>query len=111
MKLRRRVKRTMMGLCIALAAIAIMSLFVMLLWNALIPDLFDGPTVRYWQAVGGLLLCHLLLRGTPLYGVRAWRRANRRRRWKKRLAAMSAKERAAFCEELGIAPSDSAAGR
>ena len=106
MRVRRRVKRALMGLCIALAVIAIISLFVMLLWNALIPSLFDGPTIGYWQAAGILLLSHLLLRGTPLYGMRAWRRANRRRRWKQRLASMSAKERAAFCEELGITRSD-----
>lgn len=106
MRIRRRVKRAMMGMCIALAAIAIISLVVMFLWNALIPDLFDGPTLSYWQAAGVLLLSHLLLRGTPLYGMRAWRRANRRRRWKQRLASMSAKERAAFCDELGIPQSD-----
>ena len=66
MRIRRRVKRAMMGMCIALAAIAIISLVVMFLWNALIPDLFDGPTLSYWQAAGVLLLSHLLLRGTPL---------------------------------------------
>ena len=102
MKIRRRTKRALMGLGIAVSAILVISLLVMLLWNALIPDLFDGPTLGYWQAAGILLLSHLLLRGTPLYGMRAWRRANRRRRWKKRLASMSAEERAAFYGELGI---------
>jgi hypothetical protein len=92
----------MMGLCVALVAIAAISLVVMLLWNALIPSLFDGPTLSYFQSVGILLLSHLLLRGTPLDGMRAWRRANRRRRWKQRLTSMSAAERAEFCNELGI---------
>ena len=110
MKLRRRTKRAIYGLSIVLLTIAVVGLFVMLLWNALIPDLFDGPTLSYWQAVGILLLSHLLLRGTPLYGLRAWRRAKRRRRWKKRLASMSAEERAAFCGELGIKQLDGVQG-
>ncbi len=110
MKLRRRTKRTIIGMSIVLFAIAVIGLFVMMLWNSLIPDLFDGPRVGYWQAVGILLLSHLLLRGTPLYGMRAWRRATRHRRWKQRLASMSAEERAAFCGELGIQHPDSAAG-
>lgn len=110
MKLRRRVKRAMMGLCMALAAIAVVSLVVMLLWNALIPSLFNGPVLGYWQAAGILLLSHLLLRGTPVYGMRAWRRrVKRRRRWKQRLASMSAQERAEFCNELGIATSEGVA--
>ena len=66
--LRRRTKRAIYGLSIVLMTIAAVGLFVMLLWNALIPDLFNGPTLNYWQAVGVLLLSHLLLRGTPLYG-------------------------------------------
>ena len=102
MKLRRRVKRAIKGMFMALAAIAVISLIIMLFWNALIPDLFGGPTLSYWQSAGILVLSHLLLRGTPLYGVRAWRRANRRRKWQQRLASMSARERAAFCDELGI---------
>jgi hypothetical protein len=28
----------------------------MMLWNALIPDLFHGPTLTYWQTLGLILL-------------------------------------------------------
>ena len=33
---------------------------VMWLWNALIPDLFNGPTITFWQAVGITVLGSLL---------------------------------------------------
>jgi len=33
---------------------------VMWLWNALIPDLFNGPTITFWQAVGITILGSLL---------------------------------------------------
>ena len=80
--------------------IAVLGVLVMLLWNALLPELFNGPTLDYWQAIGVLLLSHILLRGTPFYGMRA--RRNARRRLRARLTEMTAEERAAVNDELGI---------
>ena len=37
------------------------SAVVMLLWNALIPDLFHGPVVNYLQAMGLVVLVKLLV--------------------------------------------------
>ena len=34
---------------------------VMLLWNALIPELFSGPVLTYWQTAGIFLLSKILL--------------------------------------------------
>jgi len=39
---------------------ALFGAVVMLLWNALIPQLFALPTLNYWQAVGLIILTHLL---------------------------------------------------
>ncbi|HAX48847.1 MAG TPA: hypothetical protein PK605_01225 [Ignavibacteria bacterium] len=36
------------------------SAIVMFLWNALIPQLFNGPQLTYWQAAGLLLLAKIL---------------------------------------------------
>ncbi len=36
---------------------------VMWLWNWLLPALFNVPTITFWQAVGLLILCHLLFKG------------------------------------------------
>lgn len=36
------------------------SLIVMLLWNAILPDLFKFPAINYWQALGLFILCKIL---------------------------------------------------
>ncbi|HKJ41502.1 MAG TPA: hypothetical protein VKA27_05375 [Sunxiuqinia sp.] len=48
---------------IFLAAIAGFSLLVMLVWNAVIPDLFHGPVISYWQALLLLILARILFGG------------------------------------------------
>jgi H+/Cl- antiporter ClcA len=87
-------------LVVALLGAFVLGTVVMVLWNALIPDLFKGPTVTFWQAIGLLVLSHILLRG---WG--RWRYANgwRHDRWKHRmeekLAAMTPEEREKYKEE------------
>jgi len=51
------------GICIMLAAIAVFSVVVMLLWNALMPELFRLPVLNYWQAAGLMLLARILFGG------------------------------------------------
>ena len=97
MKAKRIGKKIVFGFIAVLLLLLILSAVVMLLWNALIPDLFGGPMLSYWQAVGLLLLSHILLRGAPMHGMGMWRRG-RHRRWKEKLAAMTPEERAAFEE-------------
>jgi len=36
---------------------------VMALWNCLIPDIFNGPELTYWQTFGLFLLSKILLTG------------------------------------------------
>jgi hypothetical protein len=43
-----------------LVLVAIISMAVMLLWNWLIPELFNGKMINYWQALGILALARLL---------------------------------------------------
>ncbi len=46
---------------VAITCIAfVMGVVVMVLWNWLMPQLFDLPRITYWQAWGLLLLGHLL---------------------------------------------------
>jgi len=88
-------------LAIAALALFVIGLVIMLLWNALVPDLFKGPVITFWQAVGLLLLSHILFRG---WG--GWHYAGgwRHRRWKhhleERLAAMTPEERDKYKDEL-----------
>lgn len=43
---------------------------VMLLWNSLIPSLFHGPVLTYWQTVGVFVLSKILLTGLASGGHR-----------------------------------------
>ena len=40
--------------------IALFGLITQYLWNWLVPDLFSGPVITYWQALGLLLLTKIL---------------------------------------------------
>ncbi len=44
-------------------------LFVMLLWNWLMPDIFGLPRIDYWHAWGLVLLSHVLFKS---WGGRHW---------------------------------------
>ena len=51
------------GTFMMLVMIAVFGAVVMLLWNALLPDLFALPALNYWQAAGILLLVRILAGG------------------------------------------------
>jgi hypothetical protein len=89
------------GLVIALVAIVVAALLgvaVMLLWNALVPALFRGPTLQYWQAVGLLILSRLLFGGLRGRSGRhgPWGRGRLRERWEQ----LTPEERAQLRERL-----------
>ncbi len=82
-------------LILAPAFVAAVSLVVMLLWNALIPALFAGPLLTFWQAAGLLVLCRILFGGLRGHaGQHGWRRAAWRDRWNR----MTPQERERFRE-------------
>src|SRR5882672_10440388 len=73
--------------------VAALSLVVMLLWNALIPSLFAGPILGFWQAAGLLVLCRVLFGGFSPHGHHNnWRQGSWRARWHR----MSPEERDRF---------------
>ena len=51
------------GISVALLLAFLLGFVVKALWNALMPDIFGLPEVDYWQAVGLLVLGHLLFGG------------------------------------------------
>lgn len=55
--------RVPMIICVATLAVLGVGFIVMLLWNELVPALFNGPVVTYWQAVGILILSKILFHG------------------------------------------------
>jgi len=70
---------------------------VMHLWNWLVPALFKGPAIGFWQALGLLILCRLLFGGFGSHGSRGpnWRR-RRAERWQ----SMTPEERERFREAM-----------
>ncbi len=82
MKSRRLIRRAILDFLWLLAYVAVLGAAVMFLWNALIPDLFQGPALTYVQAIGLLLLAHLLLRRGFFYGGSGWRYPHWRRKWR-----------------------------
>ncbi len=85
-------------LVLAIAGIALLSLVVMSLWNWLVPSLFHGPAVQYWQAVGLLLLSRILF--GSLRGRGGWHGHWRQRMWRERWASMTPEERARLREQF-----------
>lgn len=73
--------------------VAALTFVVMLLWNALIPSLFAGPILGFWQAAGLLVLCRVLFGGFRPHGNHHnWRH----RAWRARWHRMSPEERDRF---------------
>jgi hypothetical protein len=69
----------------------------MLLWNWLVPVIFDGPVISFWQALGLLVLSKILLG----FGGKGWGgHSGNARHWKqgyyKKLAGMTPEEREHF---------------
>jgi len=52
-----------MGIVMFLAMIAVFSVIAMLLWNALMPEIFGFSALSYWQAAGLLVLARILFGG------------------------------------------------
>ncbi|KXK54023.1 MAG: hypothetical protein UZ05_CHB002000961 [Chlorobi bacterium OLB5] len=79
--------------------LAITGAVFMLLWNALIPELFSGPVLNYWQAAGLLLIAKILF-GTMGKGYRLHRHNYPDEIWKQKLRekyeAMTPEEKEKF---------------
>ena len=82
-------------LVFAPAVLALVSVIVMLLWNALVPSLFSGPVLGFWQAVGLLVLCRILFGGFRGRGGHGWRHHYA---WRERWHRMTPEERERFRE-------------
>ena len=84
---------------IVAVVLGIASFITMSLWNWLVPALFSGPLITYWQAIGLLVLSRLLLGGFHGRGGGGrWKhgRGHMHARWK----CMTPEERAQIRERL-----------
>ncbi|GMO68957.1 MAG: hypothetical protein Ta2A_17230 [Treponemataceae bacterium] len=85
-----------------LATAAVFSTLAMLLWNALLPELFALPMVSWLQSAGIFILCRVLFGGMTsgfrggIFDRGAQAKGNFRSRWD----AMTDEQRARFAEEI-----------
>ena len=77
-----------------LVALAVLAAAVMMLWNWVMPALFQGiQVIDYWHALGLLVLCRILFGGLRGHG--GWHGHRHWHKWQK-LQEMSPEERAQF---------------
>jgi hypothetical protein len=86
-------------LAIAVAVVALFGAAVMMLWNVLIPDIFHGPTITYWQAIGLLILSHILVRSWGGMHNHPWKHDRWKHKLEEKLATLTPEEREKFKEE------------
>jgi hypothetical protein len=84
---------------LALAAVALLSFVVMSLWNQLVPGLFGGPSLHFWQAAGLLVLSRLLVGGLRGHSGH-WHGHWRNRMWRERWESMTPEERERLREKF-----------
>src|SRR5262245_44235111 len=89
---RQRLLKGLKFLLIAPLFAAILGGVVMRLWNTLVPELFGGRPVTFWQALGLLVLCRILVGGIGGRG----RGMHWRHRMMERWEQMSPEEREKF---------------
>ncbi len=89
-------RRKFLFLPLILVAIAAKVGVFMVIWNHLIPDLFHGPLLTYWHALGLLILAKLLVGGFRPFGHRHPWHFGHHGRW----AHMSSEEREKLREEI-----------
>jgi hypothetical protein len=82
-----------------LAAIAGFSAVVMLLWNAILPDVLGVEVVNYWQAMGILVLCKILF-GSFGPSKRKGKGKRRNPRCKEKIMDMTDEQEDSFKSEL-----------
>ena len=72
---------------LGVAGLALFTYVVLLLWNWLIPELFNGPILTYWQTLGILVLTKIIFSGVrPGHGRCGSYSSDKSERWSYRSA-------------------------
>ena len=90
--------------CVVLAflGVGVIGYITMSLWNWLVPVLFNGPVLTFWQALGVLLLSKILFWGFG--GGKHGHQHSEQRQWKQKLynkfSTMTPEEREAMRQKM-----------
>ena len=66
---------------LVIAGVIGFGILVMLLWNALMPEIFHLPSITFWQALGLFLLAKILFSGFRGGGPRGRMKDRLREKW------------------------------
>jgi len=91
----------MIAKCVVFGALALVALtaVTMFLWNWLVPTLFSGPVINFWQALGLLVLSKILFGGKGHWHCKQGDHQHYGH-WRAKLSAMSPEERELFKKRL-----------
>ncbi len=81
---------------IGIVAIGVFGLVTMQLWNWLVPSLFNGPVISFWQALGLLLLSKIFFG----FGGKGHSHNPKWGYWKQRWNRMTPEERDRFKQKM-----------
>jgi hypothetical protein len=84
-------------LFLVIAGVIAFGIIVMLLWNALMPEIFHLPPITFWQALGLFLLAKILFSGFRGGGPRGRMKDRLREKW----MTMTPEEREKFKQDWG----------
>lgn len=96
MKYRNKLWKVPIFMLFAALFVLFFGTVVMFLWNWLIPAIFAGPEITFWQALGILLLARILTGG--MSWKKGWKGGHHhphyRNKWREKWAQMSPEEKA-----------------
>lgn len=83
---------------LGILALTAFGFLTMYLWNWLVPELFNGPVITFWQTVGLLVLSKILFSGFGKGG--GHQHGSWKPYWKERLHHMSPEDRERFKQKM-----------
>ena len=85
--------KVLMFLAMGAAFLLVMGTIVMLLWNAILPEITGWKTLNFWEATGLLVLSRILFGG---FGRGGRSGSKERSKWRKNWKHMSAEDKEKF---------------
>ncbi|HUL56507.1 MAG TPA: hypothetical protein VLT60_05880 [Usitatibacter sp.] len=99
MRVGRWILKGIAGALLAILLLALLSYFVMWLWNWIVPAVIGWKAIDFWQAAGLLVLTRLLV-GFRGFGWHHHRHGHWRNRMRERWADMTPEEREKFRDAM-----------
>lgn len=86
-------------MAVVVFGLLLLGLVVMTLWNWLVPSMFNGPEITFWQALGLFVLAKILFGGLGSKG-RCRQGSEWKHRYYEKLSTMTPEERERFKQRM-----------